>query len=234
MIGIGIGPTAVRRPSKVAPFQKAIPGLWAWYRADVFSEDGSVWPDQSGNGRDATVDDMGHPGVLNATAANGKPAILGGPLIKYHLPSMTALTAGEGFVVVKTNTDPAYTDSTDGGLWLAGTGTATVYNFNDGVIYDSFGTDTRKTTVVAPQVMTNLHVYNVTSVAGEWTSRVNGTDIFTTATNVVAFPSSPLIMHNGSGALKGAAPEFAFYSRKLTTPERTAFIAGVIAYYSIT
>src|SRR5205823_337667 len=69
-----------------------------------------------------------------------------------------------------------------------------------------------------PDFSSSFLAYNVTSKAGSWTNRWNGTQIFTTATNVVGVNTSSNIAQQN---LNGDVSEILIYNRELTTQERS-------------
>lgn len=207
-------------------------GLWLHDAGLTGGEGASVttWADSSGNGRDATfagttapVRNLNQRGTLSAVRFAGS-ASAGG----LNLPNfLTGFAAGEIFIVVKVDNDPGVVPET--GLWAFGSDTADVhYPYSDGTIYDSFGSTARKTTVnPTPSLSSAYRVYNVTSKAGEWTSRIDGTQVYTTATNTVGWTTAPVIGRMAGSALytKGWIAEVVLFSRELTTTERAAMLA---------
>lgn len=86
------------------------------------------------------------------------------------------------------NDPPPITAET--GLWrFTGPAQGTIEHipFTDGVIYDACGRTVRKTTVNPTTSLTAPVVYEVISTSLEWTNRLNGAQLFTTATNTVDF-----------------------------------------------
>lgn len=207
-----------------------ISGLWVWYRGDSASP--TTWTDKSGNGRDAAAADG--TVIVDATAANGKPCVAADSTFAFALPDMSALAAGEAFFVLKNDTDPGV--GTSGGLHTIGNSGSggTIYNYQDGNIYDSFGRTTRPSIGPAPAPLTSWHVYNTISTSAEWTASFNGTQFSTTATNTVAFNATPFLLTQG-GAFKylGKMAEVLLFNRKLTTPERSYINTGLKNYYTI-
>jgi hypothetical protein len=197
-----------------------------------------TWADRSGNTNDAaqtsaasqpTPRDGNH-----ARAIGGRPVVDFISSDFFSLPSLAALTAGEGFIVAKKDHDPA-SSGADIALWTLGTGGAIVgFPWFDGVIYDDFGSTVRRGTANPTPSLTSPFLYNATSVAGEWTNRVNGTQIFTTATNTVSFASSPLLgASNSSTFCQGVIGFFGLLSAKASTTLRSRVNAWVASYYGI-
>lgn len=77
--------------------------------------------------------------------------------------------------------------SNDNGGWgRFGSGGNTHSNLADGNTYDAFGTDTRPS-FTGPTWQDNWIRYTITAKAGEWTARSNGTQLYTRASNTVAW-----------------------------------------------
>lgn len=185
------------------------------------------WADQSGNAKHGSQTTSANKPTLKLSIVNSKPVLRFDGTDFLVLPTLAALTAGEIFVVVKTTVDPA-SSSTTGGLWRFGTSNATQYSFSgDGVIYDDFGTTSRKTTVNPATTLAQFNVYNVISVSGEWTNILNGTQLFTTGTNTVAFNSAPWIGEGDGGGptwLVGDISEIFLFDAKLSAGNRTLML----------
>lgn len=90
------------------------------------------------------------------------------------------------FIVLKKITDPSAADVLSG-LWRVTSNTAnsTHWNYSDNNIYDDFGTDSRKTVGNPTPDLTDWHIYEVRSTGGEFTAWLDGTQLYTTATNTV-------------------------------------------------
>jgi hypothetical protein len=208
---------------------------WLWYRGDAMVLSAgkvATATDLSGNGRNGT----GQGGALppwEATGFAGKPCMHGDAASWLNLPDMSALTAGHIFVAVQADADPP-AGSTDAEIWLLGTGATTFFPFTDGVVYDSAGTDTRKTTVNPTPSLALPHIYEVISVAGEWTSKLDGAQLFTTATNAVAFQAAPRLGGIAVSTWKGRIAEFIVFPGKLDTTHANAFRQDIGARYGIT
>lgn len=161
----------------------------------------ATWPDDSGNGRDATTSGTARP-TYKTSVVNSQPVLrFDGTGDMFALPNfLTGFTAGEVFVVLKLDADPPGADAQTG-LWRMGSaGDATHYPYTDGTIYDGFGATVRKTTVnPTPSLAGAFRTYNVSSASGSWTSRLDGTQIYTTGTNTVGWHTAPLLgTSNGS------------------------------------
>lgn len=60
-------------------------------------------------------------------------------------------------------------------------------------VYSSFGSTTRHNAAYGAITLTDFNLVEVRSVAGEFTMRINGTQIHTTATNTVGWSSTPML-----------------------------------------
>ena len=206
-------------------------GIYLQYKADalVGYADGDLvntWNDSSGNGRHATGG--GGPsgaavgGIYKLNILGGKPCVqFPGGARSYTLPDLSSLTAGEVFILWKiTNINGGY----NFGSGFAG---GNLYPYNDGNIYDNFGSTSRHDAIPPAVPVSEFHVYNVSSIAGEWIARHNAT-ILRTEGNTVGFSATPYLGDSGSALTVGYVAEVILYSRKLTSPER----ADVLAYFN--
>lgn len=158
----------------------------------------STWVDRSAAGNDATQATSANQPLYKTGIVNGHDVVRFDSPTRAEwldLPNLfSGATAGEGFIVVKVDTDPpgngAYT-----GLWAMGsTGTfSSHYPWTDGIIYEAFGAANRKTTVNPTPSLADWRVYNVSSAASDWKSRLDGTQIHSTASNTVVFTTVPYI-----------------------------------------
>jgi hypothetical protein len=244
LIGFSVGKNPVR-----------IAGLVQWLSASSITglaDGGAVatWPDISGLGNNATQGVGNNQPVYKVNIVNGKPVVRFaqgtgdltsiGTADYLNLGDRSALTAGEVFIVIKADADPPATGAASG-IWTFGNNTgssnASHYPFTDGTVYDSFGTTARKTTVNPTPSLAGFNVYNVYSASADWQSFINGSSIFSTATNTVQFVSTTLLGQSLSGTfyahLNGDVAELVLYSRKLTTAERTGVTNYLKRRYAI-
>lgn len=212
----------------------SVTGAVAWYDASQETvPDGTLvgtLTDRSGAGNHATQ---------TATArATLKTAAMGGNAVyrfagaqEYPLPNVfSALTAAEVFVAVKVDADPPGGFLVSG-LWhLATAVDSTHYPFTDGVIYDAFGSTVRKTVGNPASSLAAARIYNVASGPGSWTARLDGTQVFTTATNTVGLTTTPILGKSRDGYwLDGDLGEFLIFNKVLTASERADVLAGMRA-----
>jgi hypothetical protein len=219
-----------RRVSAFSP--AGVAGLKVWLKADAIvgladTDPVSTWSDSSGQGNDGTASLTVRP-LYRTGIVNGKPVVrFDGVNDVLNLPnSFSAFTAGTAFVVVKIVTDPP-TAEIRTGLWRFGAGiTSHHYPYTDGTIYDAFGSTVRKTTGNPTPALTNWHVYEVVSKTNEWTSRINGTQHFTTATNTVGWTTTPQLGGQSSVNLycQGDIAEFLLYDNDIGSTARVFVI----------
>lgn len=199
----------------------------------------STWADQSGNGNDAnqTIDSARPTNPANIV--NNQPSIqFDGNNNLLNLPDFASgFSAGETFITIQVVNDPIPTAAT-GGLWDFGADNAAMTRFpwTTGVIYDEWGTTSRKTTVNPGTPLTQFNIYNVSSIPAEWANRLNGVQLFTTNSNIVGFQTDPVIgfSANGSGGhLEGNLPEMIIYNNGLTLVERILVENYLSALYAI-
>lgn len=229
------GLSAILGQTKAAsgPLPTDLSGLQLWLTVSSLSQadDSQIttWNDSSGNGRNAT-------GVVLATAkpkyrTAGGPT--GGPSVElglagnfggfFSLPNFaTGFTSGEIFHVIQVLPADPPSDSgsnmgSPSGDW--GTGSASLYPFTDGQIYDSWGSDVRKTTTNPVTSLITWHLCNFRSASASWQRIINAAtstnDFFTTASNTVAFNTAPLIGSSGTRSMQGRMVETIMYNRVL-------------------
>lgn len=221
----------------------SISGLTLWLKAHAITglNDGdpvATWTDLSGNGNNATQ-------AVGANRPKYKTNIVNAlPVVRFERDDssnlgfadvFSSLTAAEIFVAVKINTDPpvAFADA----LWYFGsTASDSHYPFTDGNIYEDFGTSVRKTVGNPGQSLAIWAIYNITSISGEFTTRLSGTQIFTTATNTVGFTTTAAIGKSigGAGFLDGDIAEIIMYNAKLSSGDRTLVKTYLASKYGIT
>lgn len=143
--------------------------------------------------------------------------------------------AAHAFIIVQLDADPPA--SGNGGLWEFGTDASdTHFPFSDNNIYDDFGTTVRKTVGNPTPSLAAVRLYEVVSAAGEWTARLDGAQIFTTATNTVGWSASSALGGAVSGAsgtrLNGKIAEFINFTTKRTAPQLAELYGYFEARYS--
>lgn len=230
--------------SASAPAPIDLANLELWLKVASLSQaddtDINTWNDSSGNGRNATgVVGSGltkKPRYRTGLGPSGGAAIqmaegtnTTGPW--FTLPNfLTGFTAGNAFVVVKLNADPPSSSALRCGPPLGDWGSTTDEYFpffSDSKIYDGFGSTARKTTVDPAASLTSWRTYEVRSASGAWSNHLDGTQLFTTATNTVGWGTAPFIGHatTNNKVLDGHIVEVIFFSRVLDdTTERKAVI----------
>ena len=183
-------------------------------------------PDSSGNNRNATGASDFEP-VLNVISHfntfrfdNGK---------YFHLGDYSSLTSAEIFIVRKLDADPPETGV--GGTWLFGTSGENTHNPYPAtrVIYDDFGSTTRKTTVAPESNLSDWHIYSAYSAANSWGNFLNGTQLFETTTNSVAFSTAAKMGQSLSAGidLNGNIAYMVAFPRKFSTSERGEVVAAL-------
>ena len=113
----------------------------------------------------------------------------------------------DGFAafVYKVDTDPP-TDVFLTGPVLGDFGTAGSANhwpFNDGVIYDDFGTTDRKTAGNPTPSLSSFCIISQHSAANDFVININGSQFYSTATNTVGWSNTQLIGLSGAFFLLG-------------------------------
>lgn len=164
---------------------------WCEARLETGLSDGdavATFTDQSGNANNWSQSSGSLKPIYKTSIVNGRAVLrFDGSDDYMTLASdiMSGKSAGEVFLVVKLAADP--TSSNKDGLWkMDGDGTNAVnfpYN-GDGKLYEGWGSTTRKSTGVDPTPsLAAWRLYNVSSKASEFKIRLDGTEIYSTATN---------------------------------------------------
>lgn len=165
--------------------------LKSWLRADVgVTYDGSnyvtAWADQASGGPTWTVN--GTPDYEATGGSNSQPTVRFNSNSTEWLSS-TNVNCGAGvraFIVNKRDADPPAGGTDIGGLWNHGAANLVSVPYTDGIVYDGFGSTARKTTVNPSSSMASWNIYDVRSTASGWWNWLNGTRLYTTATNTVS------------------------------------------------
>lgn len=227
-----------------AAFNPADHGTVAWWlRGDDVTLNGadvSSWNDKSGNGRHFTQGTPSQQPLFVASAIGGQPGVQFDQASSEFLACVADLNAAgftglETFIVLQKNEDPPST-VTKAGLWRVGIGTQAAVPFTDGNFYDSFASSVRKNTGNPATSIASPAVYNVVSIAGEWTSFLNGTQHYTTGANTFAIQSGVSQVKLGPSAgnfLDGVVCEWLTYEGKLGAGDKTAVEAYLAARYGI-
>jgi hypothetical protein len=140
---------------------------------------------------------------------------------------------------VRADNDPGSGDGTSG-LWTFnpdGVSQATHYPYSDGNIYESFGTTARKTVGNPTPSLAAWRLYNISSASGAYTVRLDGTQIFTTGTNTVGFPTAPQLGRSWTTTFTTYFPgDYAelIVCSVLSGGDRTSMNAYIASEYSLT
>jgi hypothetical protein len=214
-------------------------GAVLWYRGDVVALNAgnvSQWTDAAGNGRHATQGTAAQQVPYEVAGFGGQPCLHGDGSRFLQLPDLTGLglTAGHLFVAVQADTDPAGNSGNDGQIWQMGPGASSYYPFSDGTIYEQALTTVRKTTANPVPALTDKHIYEIISTASEFTTLLDGAQLFTTATNAFAVRADSRICGISSASVwKGRMAEFGIFNRKLSSTEAQRVRAYIGARYGI-
>lgn len=205
------------------------PAAW-WDFSSLALADGAAIatvPDGSGNGRTLTQAVGASKPIYKTAIQNGRDiARFDGAATFFDVPSLAALTAATAFLVVKVNVDPPATTLTTG-LWdldaATGASSSSHFPFTDGIVYDSFGSTARKTVGNPTPALTAFHIYEIKSIAGNWTALLDGAQIFTTATNTVGFSATGFLGKSFDGTTNyfcaGDMGELLLYGSGLNTTD---------------
>jgi len=227
----------------------SIPNCIAWHKADRGLTLGSgqavaAWADQTGNGRTWSQSTASVQPVLVANVMNGRPAIRSdsttGASLQYLIgPSYASALASGGEIFIAMKVD----NGTQHGLHRMGSGANNALIYAN-ELYDQWGSTTSRYHPSPAYTIAgaSTHIYNVISVAGEWTANIDGNQAMTSAANTVGWDAggSLLMATSISGYASPAAAtyfsghmaEVIIYSRKLTTTERTRVTSELQRQYT--
>src|SRR6185295_11060153 len=138
------------------------------------------------------------------------------------------------FVVLKTGADvPAGARC----LWALGNGgsSSRFYPNTDGTIQEDFGSTGLRNIGRPAQSLSQPHLYNVASRAGEWTARINGAIQLTTTNNAYSILAGQLLGKTaGTGTyFDGDVAELMIFTRVLSQAERDSVTAYLNARYAL-
>lgn len=246
---LGAGPSG---PSGGGFTPADVPGLVLWLDASLGTyqstggspalADGDPvgeWQDQSGEGNDATQ----ATGANKPTLKTGGNGLNGLPVIQFDGSDyfgfgdfLSALTAGEVFVVVKANADPP--PSLGYNLWDLGDEGAnreSWYPFQDGVIYEGWGTSVRKTVGNPTPALDSWRLYGVASGAGAYAVRLDGAEIYSTSSNTPFWPTTPQLGRGSSDTyyFAGQVAALLIYDSVLLGADREAVEDYLAARYGL-
>ncbi len=157
----------------------------------------------SPNGHTASNADAATRPAVNVLGgfANGAQALYFNKTTLLTLEAAIAgITAAHAFLVFKSVEDPAVTSQQM--LWQFGPPAVGMhFPFADGNIYDHFGTTERKTVGNPAADLRAVHCYEVITKANQFTARLDGAEIFTTATNAVGWHATQVLGNHSAGAM---------------------------------
>ena len=221
-------------------------GLIGWWKADAIAAANGAslaqWDDSSGSANHLTQVVGGSQPTYATNQVNGLPAVRFTTQY-FNVPSMLGgLTQAEVFVVVRIDLDPPV-DGFQTGLWnWGGTGERSHFPYVDGVVYDDFMTGSRFTTGNPNLSLAAWRCYNTSAAnGGSWTSRLDGTQLFTTALGIGTFTNAGTsyvgLSLAGGGSnyyLAGWIAEILFYNATLSSGDRSTVNAYLSAKYALT
>lgn len=209
-----------------------IPGLALWLRPDALSAGALADWTNEGNLSlaDATQATGGQQPTVVASQVNGLSAVQFAGGTNLLLPNLSALTAGEVFIVVKAGADPG---GTSNALWNMGTGTTTFYPFSDSKVYDSCGSTARWTTPSTVPGLASWQVYSVQTAPNFWANTLGGTLLSGTTLSSVGFPTAPQLGVGAADTFSGFVAEMIVFNGLLTASRRANMHAYFGAKYAI-
>lgn len=222
-----------RKPQAVGAIFPTVVNLWARYKAEnetAIANNAKTpsWTDLSSNARNAAQTTASIQATKRDAQINGKAVYdLTPGSARMLLPTMAGFTAGEIFLVVKSDVDTSGAVSSP---INCGTGGAFLhYAFTGGIVYDDFGSTARKNCGNPAQDLAVYHCLNILSKPGFYSMRINNSLLFSTASNTVGFSSIPQF-----GLYKGRIAEAIFINAEATAPNRAAILTYISEEYALT
>lgn len=188
--------------------------------------------DQSGNSRHLTQTTAAYqPRICNSGAMLGTVGSFYGVYFSGDLSALiylvdsdpSALTVIELFGSVKNDADPSVSSGRTGHPFCYQDGnvpTASHYPWTDGIIYDKFCSNVRKTAGNPTNSMTTAHVYNCraqTAASNGWDLWTANGHTYSVASNTLAYSAAPRVGMNNTTS---AAQQYQY----------NGYIAGAIIY----
>lgn len=209
-------------------------GLQLWLAADVAGlGTGAVttWPDQSGQGHDATGQGTTKPAKV-ANVVNGLPVIrFNGSTSYFTLPDyMGGFTASTWFATLKLDNYPTVSEGTAGLFTMDTSSSSTFYPYPGAGIFLGYGTTDRYGIFDPGTSLSAWHRLIITVdslVTGNWRLYLNGVSIGSESLLTVDFPTTPILgKSRGPYYLDGDCVECGQYNVALDTDD----IATLDAY----
>jgi hypothetical protein len=250
LIGV-IGSAARRRGGEEPAFDVLTlsPALWldgsdpatmydATSGGSLVAADGLIarLEDKSGNARHATQADTSRRPVRK-TLQFGSLGAVKFDSDSFELPNFLSGSSGEVFFVSKNDFDPPLAFQAGPVIGEFGTGQDSHHPWSDGVIYNEFGTNARKTCGNPVPSLTNLSIFHISSQPGLWFLKINNSTLFTTNTNTVAWGTSPDIGTSKRSATYywiGLMAEIIFIQSTLTETQRTDTVNYLATKWGVT
>lgn len=159
--------------------------LQLWLRGDVgITTSGGLvtnWNDQSGYGRNFTQANVANQPTTNVRNGNTVVDMAAAQNYVERAAFASGFTSAQLIIASRSDFDgggPQF-----GAPHNIGNVNNNHFPWTDGVIYDTFGTNSRHTTGNPTAPLNQWNIYNVMATTPTWTSRINGTQHFTTNTN---------------------------------------------------
>jgi hypothetical protein len=224
--------------------------IWCETDVGLFSDSGLTTPQASNGGVVKGWTNQLGSNHLTRAVGNGPTLDTGTTLNGYSTLQFTSGTlqcldfpnfftgdaAGEMFAVVKMDADPQGAAADTGFMYLGSAAFNTHYPFTDSVVYDGFGTSTRKTVGNIAPNLAAWHTYNPWSAPSDWNLNIDNVSVYSTASNTVGWNAGPLLGVSGGSGFTGSQMRLAavyYFGDKLTSGERSFMYSYILAKYGI-
>ena len=238
----------------------SLTGLQYWFKADSLGLSNGAYVEQltdySSNNRHfvkatGSAQGLDARGTLVTNQINGLPAV------KFnHTGAVTdtqyngtgflvGSAAAELFIVIKAASNTSdNSKNVFGQFSTVDDANLPLYPINTGTIYETFGSNYRRTGISYGSVnISSWNLYNVAGASNDWLVKLNGTTLSTSSTNTAAFRTNPWFGGNGSTSTSGNGFGYGFdghiaeviiYNYKLTSAERSNIQTYISSKYGIT
>lgn len=231
------------------PLPDTVSGLMLWLRADlgVFQDAAFSTPaasgdpvgglqDQSGNENHFTQATAGDRPVRQDGVVNGQSVLRFDGSNHFLNGTMDTALAYNAFIVLKVDVDPPV-DIAQSGLWCFSPSADSVHwPLTETNIWETFGSTARRNTGDPATDLTQFNLYRVSSASGAYTTYLNGTQHFTTATNTVGMDTTPKLGQSIAATrhMDGDIAELLIYDSILSGANLAVVHAYINDRYNIT
>ena len=216
---------------------------WLAARKESFANNDAVgtFTDRSSSAINATQSTGSKQPTFKTAQVNSLPAVQGDGVDDVMTMTSNPASGASAVTVMwvgKMAADPAASAASSANLLgQFGTGANDHMTWIDGVCYLGLFSNSRKTVGNITPNVSQWHLYTIISKSGGWTMRVDGTQVFTTASNTVGIGSNPLLFSSQADAqtyfASGLLAEVVIWNGELTGTDLTTEENGLKTQYGL-